>query len=301
MTLAITPIAGAFAGLVSGFDMSRTASDEEIARIDAGMNRHAVLVFRGQSLEGTQQLDFVRRFGPIDGGRTLAVKVKSRLIAEMIDLSNIDDNGTVFDRNSRKILSNMATRLWHTDSSYKRPAAKFSALAAYAVPSWGGQTEFCDMRAAYDTLPAALRVEAEGRFAEHWVHHSRSTLGFEPTPDEIKAAMPPVTWPIVRTHPGSGRKLLYIGSHAREVKGLSAPEGRVLLRDLLEHATKPERVYAHQWQVGDVVMWDNRAVLHRGCRYDLAEKRDMRRATCEDMESLREAEYAGEAPQSAAA
>ena len=292
MSLTITPIAGAsFAAEVSGFDMSRTASDSDIELIEAGMNEHAVLVFHDQHLDGTQQPDFVRRFGPIDAGRTLAVKTKSRLAAEMIDISNLDENGYVFDRNSRKILSNMGTRLWHTDSSFKRPAAKFSALASYSVPSWGGRTEFCDLRAACATLPPELRSEAEGRFAEHWVHHSRSTLGFEPTADEVKAAMPPVTWPLIRIHSGSGREVLYIGSHARRVIGLSVPEGRILLRDLLEHATQPQFVYKHAWKVGDVVMWDNRAVLHRGGRYDLSERRDMRRAThCEDVTSLNEAE-----------
>jgi alpha-ketoglutarate-dependent 2,4-dichlorophenoxyacetate dioxygenase len=288
MPLTISRVAGSFAGKVDGFDMSLPASDIDVSLIEAGMNEHAVLIFHDQLLEGTQQLDFVRRFGPIDAGRTLAVKTKSRLAARMIDISNLDENGYVFDRNSRKILSNMGTRLWHTDSSFKRPAAKFSALAAYSVPSWGGCTEFCDMRAACDSLPPELRAEVQGRFAEHWVHHSRSTLGFEPTADEIKTAMPPVTWPIVRRHAGSGRQVLYIGAHARRVIGLSVPEGRILLRDLLEHATQPSFVYKHSWRVGDVVMWDNRAVLHRGGRYDLSEKRDMRRATCEDMDSLTE-------------
>ena len=291
MSISIQPVDAAFAARVHDFDMSKGVTDEDVKVIEAAMNEHAVLVFGGQHLTGSQQLDFVKRFGPVDAGRTLAVNVKSRLAAEMIDIGNLDENGLVFDRNSRKILGSMGTRLWHTDSSYKRPAAKFSALAAYAVPSWGGQTEFCDLRAAYDALPKALLAEVEGRYAEHWVHHSRSTLGFEPTPDEIKAAMPAVTWPLVRVHSGSGRKLLYIGAHATRVMGLSVPEGRILLRDLLEHATQARFVYRHQWKVGDVVMWDNRAVLHRGCRYDLAEARDMRRATCEDIASLDEKAY----------
>jgi alpha-ketoglutarate-dependent 2,4-dichlorophenoxyacetate dioxygenase len=302
VSLSIRPIASqaggphVLAAEVAGFSIRDPHDDGVTTALEAAMNEHAVLVFPDQPLDGAAQVAFVKRFGPLDAGRTLAVKTKSRLAAEMIDLSNLDENGFVFDRNSRKILSNMGTRLWHTDSSYKRPAAKFSALACYARPSWGGETEFCDLRAAYDSLPEALRREAEGRFAEHWVHHSRSTLGFEPTADEIKAAMDPVTWPLVRTHSGSGRKLVYIGSHARRVVGLSLPEGRILLRDLLEHATQPRFTYKHAWRVGDIVMWDNRAVLHRGCRYDVAEPRDMRRVTCEDMASLNEAQ----APQDAA-
>jgi alpha-ketoglutarate-dependent 2,4-dichlorophenoxyacetate dioxygenase len=218
----------------------------------------------------------------MDPGRHLAVRQHRRVRPEFADVSNLDEDGRVADRNHRRILSNMATRLWHTDSSYKRPAAKFSLLFCSAIPDWGGETEFADMRAAYDALPDRLREEAEGRSAEHYVHHSRATLGFAPSEDEIAGAIPPVTWPLVRAHPRSGRKLLYIGAHATHVVGLSLPEGRVLLSDLLEHATQRPFVYRHEWQPGDLVIWDNRAVLHRGRRYDLAQRRDMRRSTVED-------------------
>ena len=289
--LRLRPLHPLFAAEVEAFDMREPLTEALAAEIEAAMNRYAVLVFHGQSLTSEQQLAFTRWFGPLDLGRKKAVKTGSRLAEEeMVDLSNLDENGYVFDRNHRKILSNMGTRLWHTDSSYKRPAAKFSILSAHAVPPSGGETEYADMRAAYDALPDALRSECEGRFAEHWVHHSRSTLGFEPTAEEIKAAMPPVRWPLIRTHSGSGRKLIYIGAHARQVIGLSVPEGRILLRDLLEHATQRQFVYQHKWQVGDVVIWDNRAVLHRGCRYDLSFPRDIRRTTTEDMASLNEPE-----------
>lgn len=289
MDVAARPLHPLFAAEVVSFDMAAPLTAAGAAAIEDLMNRHAVLVFRGQRVDSDQQLAFTRWFGPLDIGRKKAVKTKSRLGDEaMIDLSNLDPDGAVADRNDRKILSNMGTRLWHTDSSYKHPAAKFSILSAHAVPPAGGETEFCDLRAAYDALPELLRHEVIDRFAEHWVHHSRSTLGFEPTEDEIKAAMPPVRWPLVRTHAGSGRRLLYIGAHARAVVGLSVPEGRILLRDLTEHATQREFVYRHAWQVGDVVMWDNRAVLHRGCRYDLQFPRDLRRTTAEDTASLQE-------------
>jgi len=291
MALSFRPLHPVFAAAAEGIDLAQPLDASIAAAIEAGMNRHAVLVFPGQRLDEDSQLAFTRWFGPLDIGRKRAVKTGHRLRhEEMIDISNLDENGTVFDRNHRKILSNMGTRLWHTDSSYKKPAAKFSILSGHAVPPWGGETEFADMRAAYDALPEVLKREAEGRFAEHWVHHSRSTLGFEPTAEEIKAAMPPVRWPLVRVHSGSGRKLLYIGAHASHVLGLSLPEGRLLLRDLLEHATQRQFVYQHQWQVGDVVMWDNRAVLHRGCRYDLSFPRDLRRSTTEDLASLQERE-----------
>jgi alpha-ketoglutarate-dependent 2,4-dichlorophenoxyacetate dioxygenase len=206
----------------------------------------------------------------------------------MIDLSNLDENGYVIDPTHRRVLSLLGTRLWHSDSSYQRPAAKFSMLRAVTVPPWGGETEFADCRAAWDALPHVLREEAEDRFAEHWVHHSRSTLGWEPSEEEIRGAMPPVRWPLVRVHAGSGRRTLYIGAHARRVIGMPLPAGRILLRDLQEHATQPEFVYRHAWQPGDLVLWDNRAVMHRGCRYDLSQVRDMRRTTVLDPASIHE-------------
>jgi len=277
-----SPLHPLFAAEAGPIDLSRPIDRASVAEIDAAMNRYAVLVFHGQDLTQDQQLDFTRNFGPLDPGRHLAVRQHRRVRPEFADVSNLDEEGRVADRNHRRILSNMATRLWHTDSSYKKPAAKFSLLCCSAIPDWGGETEFADMRAAYDALPERLRAEAEGRSAEHDVHHSRATLGFSPSPEDIAGAIPPVTWPLVRTHAGSGRKLLYIGSHATRVVGLSVPEGRVLLQDLLEHATQRPFVYAHRWRPGDLVMWDNRAVLHRGRRYDLAQPRDMRRSTVED-------------------
>jgi alpha-ketoglutarate-dependent 2,4-dichlorophenoxyacetate dioxygenase len=282
MTLAFVPLHPVFAARADGIDLRDRIGDATIREIDAAMDRYAVLVFRDQQLSQDEQLAFTARFGPMDPGRHLAVRQHRRVRPEFADVSNLDEDGRVADRNHRRILSNMATRLWHTDSSYKRPAAKFSLLYCGAIPDWGGETEFADMRAAYDALPDRLREEAEGRSAEHYVHHSRATLGFAPSEDEIAGAIPPVTWPLVRAHPGSGRKLLYIGAHATQVVGLSLPEGRVLLSDLLEHATQRQFVYRHEWRPGDLAMWDNRAVLHRGRRYDLAQRRDMRRSTVED-------------------
>ena len=257
------------------------------------IDRYAVLVFPQQLVDDAQQLAFTANFGPPDIGRKKAVKTAdSRVPPEMIDLSNLDENGYVIDANHRRVLSLLGTRLWHTDSSYQRPAAKFSMLRAVTVPPWGGETEFADCRAACDALPDYLRAEAEDRFAEHWVHHSRSTLGWEPTEEEIRGAMPPVRWPLIRVHAGSGRKTLYIGAHARRVIGLPLPAGRILLRDLQEHATRPEFVYRHNWRTGDLVLWDNRAVMHRGCRYDLSHVRDMRRTTVLDPASMNEPDCA---------
>jgi alpha-ketoglutarate-dependent 2,4-dichlorophenoxyacetate dioxygenase len=282
MPLSFVPLHPLFAARADGIDLSEPVDTAAAQEIDAAMDRFAVLVFRGQNISEDEQLAFTAAFGPMDPGRHLAVRQHRRVRPEFADVSNLDEAGNVAGRDHRRILSNMATRLWHTDSSYKQPAAKFSLLYCSAIPDWGGETEFADMRAAHDALPERLRAEAEGRLAEHYVHHSRATLGFAPSPEEIAGALPPVTWPLIRTHAGSGRKLLYLGAHATHVVGLSLPEGRVLLSDLLEHATQRQFVYRHEWKPGDLVMWDNRAVLHRGRRYDLAQPRDMRRSTVED-------------------
>ena len=289
MSIAFVPLHRHFVAEVHGFDMRRPIDAATAQAFERAIDQYAVLVFPAQQVDDAQQLAFTANFGPPDIGRKKAVRTAdSRVPPEMIDLSNLDANGTVIDANHRRVLSLMGTRLWHTDSSYQRPAAKFSVLRAVTVPPWGGETEFADCRAAYDALPEVLRAEAGDRFAEHWVHHSRSTLGWEPTEAEIRGAMPPVRWPLVRVHAGSGRKLLYIGAHARRVIGLPLPAGRILLRDLLEHATQPAFVYRHAWRPGDLVLWDNRAVLHRGCRYDLSQVRDMRRTTVLDLASVHE-------------
>jgi len=293
MTLEFKPLHRHFAAEVQGFDMRQPIDAATARDFEHAIDRYGILVFPAQLVDDAQQLAFTANFGPPDIGRKKAVKsADSRIPEQMIDLSNLDENGYVIDPNHRRVLSLLGTRLWHSDSSYQRPAAKYSMLRAVTVPQWGGETEFADCRAAYDALPEVLRAEAEHRFAEHWVHHSRSTLGWEPTEEEIRGAMPPVRWPLVRVHAGSGRRLLYIGAHARRVIGMALPAGRILLRDLLEHATQPEFVYRHAWRPGDLVLWDNRSVMHRGCRYDLSQVRDMRSTTVLDPASVFERDCA---------
>ncbi len=296
MSLGFTPLHPCLGAAVHGLDLGAPPDPVTLAALERAIDRHAVLVFPPQGIDDAAQLAFIANFGPPDIGRKKVVKSNdNRIPAQMIDLSNLDENGYVIDADHRRVLSLLGTRLWHTDSSYQRPAAKYSLLRAVAVPSWGGETEFADCRAAWDALPGPLRAEAVDRFAEHWVHHSRSTLGWEPTADEIRGALAPVRWPLVRTHPGSGRLALYLGAHARRVLGMSLPAGRILLRDLLEHATQERFVYRHAWRAGEIVLWDNRAVLHRASRYDPAEIRDMRRTTVLDPESVHERDCGAEA------
>lgn len=288
MSLQLKPLHPLFVAEASGIDITRPLSDAEVRQINAAMNQYAVLVWRGQPLTGQQQIDFAKSFGPLDLGLKKVFKRKERLEDErLIDISNVDAEGNVARRDSPKNLSNFANQLWHSDSSFQDPRAAYSMLHALVLPSWGGNTEFADLRAAYDALPERTKAELQDLQAEHYALHTRILLGDEAYTDEQKKTIPPAAWPLVQTHPGSGRKLLFVGVHARQVIGWPTAESRMYLQDLLEHATQRELVYRHEWQVGDLVMWDNRSTLHRGRRYDIAERRELRRTTIEDVPEAR--------------
>ena len=283
MTLALKPLHPVFAAEASGLDLTQPISRADACAINAAMNRYGVLVWRGQPLTAQQQIQFATAFGPLDIGLKRVFKRPERLEDErLIDISNVALDGSVQRRDSPKNLSNFANMLWHSDSSFMRPRAAYSMLHAVAIPSWGGDTEFADLRAAYDALDPRMRATIAELRAEHYGLHTRILLGDDAYTDEQKALMPAVMWPIVDTHPGSGRKVLFVGVHARQIIDMSTAESRLLLSDLLEHATQRERVYVHKWQVGDLVMWDNRATLHRGRRFDLSERRELRRTTVND-------------------
>ncbi|VWX62123.1 Alpha-ketoglutarate-dependent 2,4-dichlorophenoxyacetate dioxygenase [Burkholderiales bacterium 8X] len=287
MSLRLKPLHPVFVAEASGIDISQPLSAEDVQAIERAMDQYAVLVWRGQALTGQQQIDFTRAFGPLDLGLKKVFKRPERLEDEhLIDISNVDAEGKVAARNSPKNLSNFANQLWHSDSSFQDPRATYSMLHAMVLPTWGGTTEFADLRDAYDTLPERTRAEVEDISAEHYALHTRLLLGDDAYTDEQKKAIPPAVWPLVQTHPGSGRKLLFVGVHARQVIGWPTAESRMYLADLLEHATQRERVYSHSWQVNDLVMWDNRCTLHRGRRYDIAERRELRRTTVEDVPSV---------------
>jgi alpha-ketoglutarate-dependent 2,4-dichlorophenoxyacetate dioxygenase len=286
MALAFEPLHPLFAAEARGLDLRRPIDAAAAATIEAAMDRYAVLVFRDQPLDEDQQLAFTRWFGPIDVGLKKVFRGPNRLKREeSIDISNVGLDGRVLPRDHKKLFSNIANQLWHSDSSFQQPPAKYSLLSAQVVPPSGGDTEFADMRAAYDALPDDVKQRLAGLTAEHWALHSRILLGDTDYTEAQKAVIPPVEWPLVRRHPGSARPTLFIGVHARRILGLSLPEGRILLLDLLEHATQREFVYRHRWRVGDLVMWDNRCVLHRGRHFDPTQRRELRRSTTEDVAS----------------
>jgi len=284
MAIEIRPLHPHVGAQATGVDASRPLGAEGVRQIVAAMDKHAVLVFPGQKLSQEQQLDFERQFGPLDVGfRKIRKGAPHRLdYHELADISNVAIDGEVAKRDDPKIVNNIANQLWHSDSSFQQPAACYSMLHAVVIPDRGGETEFCDLRAAYDALSADMKAEIAQLKSEHFALHSRFMLGDMGYSEEQKKAIPPAVWPLVRTHAGSGRKLLWVGVHATHVLGMTVAEGRMLLMDLLEHATQRQFVYQHRWTVGDMVMWDNRAVLHRGRRFDLSQRREMRRATTED-------------------
>jgi alpha-ketoglutarate-dependent 2,4-dichlorophenoxyacetate dioxygenase len=283
MTLVLKPLHPVFVAEAIGLDLTKPVSREDACAINTAMNQYGVLVWRGQPLTAQQQIQFATAFGPLDIGLKRVFKRPERLEDErLIDISNVALDGTVQRRDSPKNLSNFANQLWHSDSSFMSPRAAYSMLHAVAIPSWGGDPEFADLRAAYDTLDSRMRTTVADLRAEHYALHTRMLLGDDAYTDEQKELMPPAVWPLVDTHPGSGRKVLFVGVHARQIIDMSTAESRLLLSDLLEHATQRERVYVHKWQVGDLVMWDNRATIHRGRRFDLSERRELRRTTVND-------------------
>jgi alpha-ketoglutarate-dependent 2,4-dichlorophenoxyacetate dioxygenase len=243
MALTIKPLHPLFAAAAEGLDLSRPLSPAQRDEIVAAMDRYAVLVFPGQQLSEDAQIAYAKQFGPLDLGLRKIRKGQPHRFKydELADISNVLVDGKVAPRDHAKILNNVANQLWHSDSSFQDPPARYSMLHAVVIPSKGGETEFADLRAAYDGLPEGLRGEIEGLKAEHHALHSRIMMGDTGYSEEQKKAIPPATWPLVRTHPGSGRKLLFVGIHATHIVGMSVPESRLLLMDLLEHATQLAR------------------------------------------------------------
>jgi alpha-ketoglutarate-dependent 2,4-dichlorophenoxyacetate dioxygenase len=281
MPIAIRQITPVFAGEVSGVDITRPISKEDVAAIEAGMDKYAVLVFRDQRLTDEQQMAFSRNFGAIENahGGNITKPENKRLAVGMNDVSNLGKDGKPLSLDSRQRMFNLGNMLWHSDSSFRAVPAKYSLLSARVVNPKGGDTEFADMRAAYDALDDDTKREIESLVCEHSLMYSRGSLGFGEFSEEEKQMFKPVRQRLVRTHPVTGRKSLYLSSHAGAILGMPTPYARILLRDLTEHATQPKFVYAHKWKPFDLVMWDNRQTMHRGRRYDEAQPRDVRRTT----------------------
>ena len=280
MSLALHPITPDFAAEAGGVDLRRPLAAADIDAIDAAMDHYGVLVFRGQPMDQAEQVACARQFGPLDAGLRKATGAPTRFqYDELIDISNVALDGSVADAANTRLVGTLANQLWHTDSSFQPLPIKYSMLSAVTLPAAGGDTEWADMRAAYDALDDELKALIADRNAHHSTFHSRIMLGDDKyTPEQLNR-FPPAEWPLVRTHPGSRRKVLFVGVHCDRVSGMTVPEGRLLVAELLEHATQRQFVYRHQWRAGDYLMWDNRATLHRGRRYDLSARRDLRRTT----------------------
>ncbi len=269
-----------FAGEVSGVDLSRDLAREDVAAISAAMDHYGVLVFHDQRLDDARQLAFSRNFGALEQATgDIAQGAERRLSMDVNDISNLDRNNNILARDDRRRLFGLGNRLWHSDSSFKAVPAKYSLLSARVIPGAGGNTEFADMRAAWDALDAATQAMCEDLVCEHSQLYSRATLGFTDFTDDERRRFAPVRQRLVRRHPVTGRKSLFLASHAGAIVGWPVPEARAFLRELTEHATQRRFVYAHVWRQWDLVMWDNRVTMHRARPYDHTKVRDMHRTT----------------------
>ncbi|WP_422033234.1 TauD/TfdA dioxygenase family protein [Reyranella sp.] len=291
MSITVTPTHPEFVAEISGVDLAQPLEPTDRQTIEDAINRYAVVVFRGQTLDDEKQVAFAGHFGPIESS---ALKLRHRDIkhriesSQVADISNLDGDGNVMKPDARRRLDGLANRLWHTDASFRAVPGALSMLYAHVIPDEGGDTEFADMRAAYDALPEAKKKELEGLVAEHSIWRSREQLGVVQYTAEERASLPPVPQRVVRTHPGSHRKTLYLAAHASHILGLPVADGRLIILDLIEHATQPRFVHAHRWAKGDLVIWDNRCTMHRARPFDTTRVRDLRRVTTRDVASTLE-------------
>ena len=282
MPAAFSPLHPVFAAECSGVDIGEPLSPGDAAAIEDGMDRYAVLVFRrGTPLTTAQQIAFTQSLGDLEPAYTTIHPDEGRRLdsPRLSDISNLGPGDKILPREDRKRLFALGNQMWHSDSSYKNIPARYSALCAHVIPPAGGETEFADMRAAWDMLAPDWKARVKGLVCEHSRLYSKGALGV-PFTEQEQRDFAPVRQPLVRTHPGSGRTSLYLSSHAGRIVDWPLPEAMMMLRELTEHATQRELVYRHQWRVGDLVMWDNQATMHRGRPYDDTKyPRDLRRTT----------------------
>lgn len=283
MPVTIKPLHPHFVGEVSDVDLRRPLSAEDVASLEAGMDRYAVLVYHGQDITDDQQADFSRNFGELElpGAASNITKTQDRRLGPlMADVSNLGQDQKPLAADNRSRFFNLGNRLWHSDSSFRAIPAKYSLLSGRIVVAEGGNTEFADMRAAYDALDQKTKDRIEDLVCEHSLIYSRSALGFDDLTEEERRNFTPVRQSLVRTHPVTGRKSLYLSAHIGQIVGWLRPEAMCLIRDLTEHATQREFVHVHRWRQFDLVQWDNRQTMHRVRAFDdVNEVRDMRRTT----------------------
>jgi alpha-ketoglutarate-dependent 2,4-dichlorophenoxyacetate dioxygenase len=284
MQLTFKPLHPSFVAEASEVDL-RHADRETLEQVRRGMDQYGVLVFRKQPFTDDQQLEFATQFdGTLHAKTSSSVLEKNRFGNEALsDVSNVGRDGQLLPPNDRRRMSALANRLWHTDASFVDPAGRYSMLSARVVPEVHADTQFADMRGAYDALDAQTKTLIEDLRVHHSIAYSREVLGFEFAPGE-KEQLKGAVHPLVRRIPGVLRRSLYLASHAREIVGWPVPEGRLLLRDLTEHATQARFVYSHRWLVGDFVIWDNRTTMHRATNFDdKKHRRELRRTTTLDV------------------
>ena len=284
MSIQLRPLGQDFGTEVSGIDLSRPVDDASVREIWNAIDRYAVLVFHEQNLIDAQLRDFAVKFGPLEIGRTAARGGKRRLeIPQIGDISNLDLNSQVRPLTDRQRLDSLGNRLWHSDATYMEVPVALGMLHAVKVPPpspfGAGETEFADMRAAYDDLDATTKAAIADLVVMHDIFHSRGQIGFTEFPQGEREQYPPHPQRLVRTQPGTGRKWLFLSAHASHVRDWPIADGRLLLWDLTAHATQRKYVHSHHWQEGDFVIWDNRTTMHRGRPHDEMAPRDLRRAT----------------------
>lgn len=289
MDFAIRQLHPLFVAEVAGLDLSKDVDAANKQAIEHAMDEYAVCVLPEQKLDDERQIAFSRLYGPLENASAVKHQRKAGVLGkrvrhpEIFDVSNLDENGNLLEGNDERWRYRQANELWHSDSSFRQRSSTWSLLHARIVPPSGGETYFADTRAAYDALPAPMKAKIENLVAEHSIWHSRGQRGgYVPSEDE-RLARPPAQHPLVRRHPGSGRRALFIASHASHIVGWPIGEGRALLDELMAFATQPRFVYVHKWHVGDLVIWDNRCTLHRASPFASDEHvRELHRTTIVD-------------------
>lgn len=278
MSISIRDLHPEFVGEVEGCDLRQPLSPDQVRRLEAGMHRCAVLLFHDQAIDDMQQVAFTLNFGALENQRGVDITKPEdlRLTTPVSDVSNLDKDNKPLARDHRQRMFNLGNRLWHTDYSYRAIQAKYSILSGRVVVTEGGNTEFADMRAAYDALDERTKAEIEDLVCEHSLIYSRSKLGLTEFTAEEQVTFKPVRHRLVRTHPATGRKSLFLAAHIGTIVGWPVPEARALLQDLTEHATQPQFVHVHRWRPHDLIMWDNQRTMHRVRRFDETQVRDLR-------------------------